>query len=350
MLMAGVAAAAGAQTQLAMNVGGATATRSVAGEQEWLYQWPGIYFEARFRGDAVSLHMDDANNWFDVLLDGKPEQVLKRPGKTVVVLNHLGAGEHGVRLQKRTETQASTGAFAGFFVERKKDALAPKVRPRKILFLGDSVTVGYGNTSPSMKCNKEQVFETTDTSEAFAPLVAKHFDAEYQVRAFSGLGLVRNFGGVAYPQYRLGSLWQRAIFADESSRAEAWEPQVIVIGIGGNDFSTPLRPAEKWKTQPQLTADYETTYLSFLKQLRELYPHTLIVMFWAAEVDTDYARAAQAVYAQAQAAGVSRLDRLELPKIERTGCNGHPSVRGDASVALLLDALIERHHDVWQGN
>ena len=348
-MVLGLACAAIAQTPLTMNVGGAVVPRVVGGVQEWVYQWPGIYFEGRFRGDGVKLHMDDANNWFDVLVDGRALMVLKRPGKMVVTLEHLGAGEHVVRLEKRTETQATTGAFGGFFVERREDALIPKARARKMIFLGDSLTVGYGNTAQGPKCSKEEVFESTDTSLAFGPLVAKHFDAEYEVRAFSGLGLVRNYGGVEYPQYHLGSLWQRAIFDDAASHAGEWDPQVLVIGIGGNDFSTQVTASERWKTQTEMASDYAATYVEFLKELRRLYPHALMVMFWTGDKTALYTQTAQFVFAKAQADGVGDLDHLEFAKMERTGCNGHPNLGDDARMAEALEAVIARHGDAWQG-
>ncbi|MES2394199.1 MAG: SGNH/GDSL hydrolase family protein [Acidobacteriota bacterium] len=349
LMVLGLAASAMAETRLTMNVGGAAVPRVVDGANEWVYQWPGIYFEGRFHGDSVALHMDDANNWFDVQVDGRTLMVLKRPGKTVVRLEHLGAGEHVVRLEKRTETQAATGAFGGFFVERKEDALMPKARARKMIFLGDSLTVGYGNTSAFTKCSKDEVFETTDTSEAFGPLVAKHFDAEYEVRAFSGLGLVRNYGGKEYPQFHLGSLWQRAIFEDASSHAGEWDPHVLVIGIGGNDFSTQVTATEKWKTQAEMASEYSDTYVEFLKELRYLYPHALIVMTWTSDKDALYTQTAQFVFAKAQADGVGNMDHLEFPKMDRTGCNGHPNLRDDAKVAELLEAVIARHPGAWQG-
>src|ERR1700761_3089636 len=111
LMMLGFVAAAGAETRREEDVGGAAVPRVVDGVSEWVYQWPGIYFEGRFRGDAVSLHMDDANNWFDVLVDGRAVMELERPRKTTVTLAHLGEGEHVIRLEKRTETQSATGAF-----------------------------------------------------------------------------------------------------------------------------------------------------------------------------------------------------------------------------------------------
>ena len=44
-------------------------------------------------------------------------------------------------------------------------------------------------------------------------------------------------------------LYPRALFDDPTPDDTPWEPQIIVIGIGGNDFSSPIRPDEPWGTQ-----------------------------------------------------------------------------------------------------
>jgi lysophospholipase L1-like esterase len=344
------ASPAPAETRLAMDIGGATVSRVVAGETEWVYQWPAVYFESHFRGDRVTLRMDDASNELNVLVDGKELMVLKRPGETVVALQHLGAGEHTIRLEKRTETQTSTGAFGGFYVDNKEDVLPAAARARRILFLGDSLTAGYGNRSAFSKCSTEELFESTDTNAAFGPLVAKHFDADYDVRAYSGLGLVRNYGGVDAPQYHLPNLWRRTIFADPQPDMRPWTPQVLVIGIGGNDFSTQVHAGEKWKSQDEMAAEYAKTYVSFLKELRRTYPHALIVMTWTADFSPLYTQTAEIVYTQAQAAGIGNMDHLVFPKMERTGCSGHPNIRDDAHVAELLESVIAQHAEAWQGH
>jgi len=169
------------------------------------------------------------------------------------------------------------------------------------------------------------------------------------VRAFSGLGMVRNYGGTAFPQYRLPNLWRRAIFADPQPDTRAWMPQVVVIGIGGNDFSTHVTPSERWKTQDELAAEYARTYVQFLHELRKIYPKALLVMTWTTDMDKLYTQSAAKAFAQAQSEGIGNTDHLEFPAMARTGCNGHPNIRDDARVAELLEALIARHGEAWQG-
>ncbi len=338
------------ETRLEMNIGGRTVERMVRGHEEWVYQWPAIYFESQFAGDHVRLQFDDASNNFNVLVDDRPLMLVKRPGRTSVTLDHLGAGTHTVRLEKVTETREETGAFAGFFVANAEEALPAKVAERRIEFVGDSLTVGFGNMSAFGTCSKEELFATTNAQESFGPLVAKHYKAEYRVEAFSGLGLVRNAGGTLYPQYSLPILWPRTLFDDPAEGATPWSPQVIVIGIGGNDFSLPFGSNERWKTQAEMAAEFERTYEAFIKSLRRSYPNALIVMMWTSDKSAEFTRSAAHVYATLQSDGMKNIDRLELPKMERTGCQNHPNIHDDAAVAKLFEAVIDTHNGAWQGH
>jgi len=338
--------AAHAETQLKMDIGG----RIEKTAEGYAYQWPAVYFEARFKGSSVRLAFDDPSNNFNVVVDGRDAMILRKPGRTSLTLSQLGAGPHVIRLEKRSETQYATGAFDGFFVPRAADALAPQHRTRQIEFIGDSLTVGYGNTSAFTQCTPDEIFETTDSQEGFGPLVAKHFDADYQVNAFSGLGIVRNYDGHEHPKYHMPMLYPRAIFDDPKPAAEPdWHPQVIVIGIGGNDFSTPLHDDEPWKTADDLKADYIRTYTAFVQNIRATNPGAFIILATPPGREDGYEQGTDAVFANMTAAGETRIDRVTLPELQSTGCNGHPNIHSDADVANMYIGYIEAHPALWQG-
>jgi len=310
------------------------------------YQWPGVYFEAAFYGDSVSMAFDDSANNFNVIIDGKPVMILRKPGSRTINVSVERSGRHTVRLEKRSETQYATGHFFGF--SARNGAWLP-ARARQIEFIGDSFTVGYGNTSAFTQCTPDEIFETTDAQESFGPLTAKHFDADYQINAFSGLGLVRNYDGREHAKYHLPMLYPRAIFDDPTPAVEPdWHPQAIVIRIGGNDFSTDLHAGEPWATPDALAADYQKTYIAFVERLRAANPKAEIVMFWD-EDNAAFSASAQKVFDALKASGMERLDHVALPKPADTGCNGHPNIRDDAKNADTFIAWFEAHPEVWQG-
>jgi lysophospholipase L1-like esterase len=320
----------------------------------YAYQWPGVYFEARFKGPGVVMKFDDSANNFNVIVDGRLVMEIKKPGKTDVRIDQLSDGQHVIRLEKRSETQYATGIFKGFFAPNLYQypslRIEPLKRTRQIEFIGDSLTVGYGNTSAFSQCTPEQIFETTDAQQGFGPLTAKHFDADYQINAFSGLGMVRNYDGREHPKYHMPMLYDRAIFDDPTQVNQPdWHPQVIVIGIGGNDFSTPVRPDEPWGNETNLRADYVKTYTAFVKTIRARNPEAWIILATPPDRQEGYTGGTDDVFAAIKATGDTKIDRVTLPELDKIGCNGHPSTRADTRVADFYIQYLTDHPQVWQG-
>jgi lysophospholipase L1-like esterase len=317
----------------------------------YTYQWPGVYFEARFKGAGVKLDFDDSANNFDVIIDGKTYMLLKKPGKAMISISLPEGGEHLVRLQKRSETQYSTGTFKGFYAYYPQaTVLNFPHRARQIEFIGDSLTVGYGNTSAFTQCTPEEIFETTDSQQGFGVLTARHFDADYQINAFSGLGMVRNYDGREHPKYHMPMLYDRTLFDDPTPvKQPNWHPQVIVVGIGSNDFATPVRPDEPWGNEANLRADYVKTYTAFVKTLRARNPDAFILLTTLDGEPEGYIGGTDAVFAAMTSGGDTKIDRITLPVLDYTGCNSHPNTRSDARAADIYIKYLEAHPQLWQG-
>ena len=126
------------------------------------------------------------------MVDGRQWRLFRRPGVTDFRLTGLSKGSHTVRLEKLTESQQGGSRFIGFYGMRGTVPLPPQKRPRQVEFIGDSYTVGYGNTSPTRTCTKAEVHDRTNTQAAFGPIVARHHGADYRVNAYSGIGIVHN--------------------------------------------------------------------------------------------------------------------------------------------------------------
>jgi lysophospholipase L1-like esterase len=331
--------AAAAQVTLEPFIGGRVVTSTVAGHAAYTYSWPGVYFEARFIGDAVDVKIDDAQNNLYLYVDGVHKLTLTRPGRTTVSLRDLDGSVHVVRLEKASETQDSTGTFDGFYIGTGEQALPPPRYDRRIEFIGDSYTVGYGDTARGQTCTVDDVRETTDTSESFAPLTAKHFNAAYRIVASSGHGVVRNYGGrdpgdtmpVLYPY----SLFDRSVPADDSF----WTPDVVVIGLGTNDFSTPLGDGEAWHTRAELHADFVRRYVEFVGQLRAKWPTAQFILMASTSFDHEIVDAVNAVADTLKHGGMTNLDVLAFDGLDYQACDGHPSLNDEH---LLSQLLIER--------
>jgi len=330
--------------QLPTHVGGRVLESTGAdGNKAYEYSWPAVYFETAFKGDSLTLKFNDDQNIFQLIVDGGTPVVINKPGAQDYTVPGLTAGTHTVRLEKITETQSSTGRFLGFFSDDKPAAL-PK-RKRQIEFIGDSFTVGYGNTSPSRECNNEELFNTTNSQRAFGPITAKHFNADYQINASSGFGIVRNYNGTS-PDKSLIGLYPFTLHSNNYIYTSNWQPQVIVIGLGTNDFSTKLNNGERWKTREELHQDYINKYVEFIHALQRKNPKAQFVLMASDKAEGEIANQVGKVLAQVKAAGMKNIESIIFTGLDYEGCHYHPSANDDKLVADLLIAHL-KSRKIW---
>ena len=256
------------------------------------FGWPGVYFESRFRGTGVRVRFEAPQEHVRLLVDGEQKMAVSKTGRVDLTFGGLPMGEHVVRLEKQTESQSGGGRFLGFYPVDGAAPLAAPHRARRIEFIGDSYTVGYGNTSPVRECSKAEVQDRTDTQQAFGPVLARRYDADYRVVAYSGFGIVRNYAGGS-PELSLPRIYARST-PDTRVGTEppetGWRPQIIVINLGTNDFSTPLRAGERWRGAEALRADYRRTYAGFVKRIAARQPQARFILMGSDEFIADERR------------------------------------------------------------
>jgi lysophospholipase L1-like esterase len=342
-----------ALSPLPMSVGGRVRTIHSSsliglGSEEYLSQWPGTYFETAFIGRELYFRVGTNHEILHVVVDGQPPLVLVNPEGGVYRLSGLGDGPHSATVLVVTESQQAPNSFGGFGIAAGEKPLTPKRRSRQIEFIGDSHTVGYGNTSPKRECSNDEVWATTDNSQAFGPLTASHYQADYQINAISGRGIVRNDDGT--PEDTLPVAYPYLLFDKKQKYADPnWMPQIIVIALGTNDFSTPLNPGEKWKTRDELHSEFEAIYVRFIQSLRAR-NHDAYIILWATDMfDHEIESEVQKVVEQARAQGEMKLSFVPVDHLLFTGCHLHPSLADDQTIRDKLVQLIDSSPTIWQG-
>lgn len=324
-----------AQEPLPLHIGGRVAMDP---DGVLTFGWPGVYFEGRFEGTGVTVRLDAARDHLRLLVDGEEKAVLREPGRLDLTFSDLPPGAHLVRLEKLTENQAGSSRFLGFYPVGETVPLAPQPRARRIEFIGDSFTVGYGNTSPGRDCGAEQVHNLTDTQQAFGPVLARRLDADYRINAWSGFGVVRNYAGNA-PELSLPAIYPRLVPAEPAPldpATDGWSPQLIVINLGTNDFSTPLKPGEAWPDDAALRAAYRERYLAFVAELHARHPDARFVLMGGPTFAADVDQITAALNAETSGLAVSApFDGLDL-----MACDWHPSLADEAKLAAVVEAAI----------
>lgn len=338
------ACSAQAPAPLPVHVGGRTIAAS---DGSLTFGWPAVYFESRFHGTAVSVSVDTKDDRLQLLVDGAEKALLIQPGPASLTLAGLAPGDHVVRLEKVTESQEGGSRFIGFYPAEGSTPLPPPAHARQIEFIGDSYTVGYGNTSRTRTCTTQEVHDTTDSQQGIGPTVARAENADYRIHAYSGFGVARNYNGAAPGDSML--LRYPRLKPDDATHLEtdtgAWKPQIIVINLGTNDFSTPVHAGEAWKDGDALRADYRAKYIAFAQSLMAKQPQAHLILMGS---DLFYDQVQQIAATLNQTAR-NPVITLHFGGLDMDGCHFHPSVKDDKTEAGFVQALIDQHPEYWNG-
>ncbi|GAA4935084.1 hypothetical protein GCM10023237_66760 [Streptomyces coeruleoprunus] len=306
------------------------------------YSWPGVYFEGSVRGTGVGIVIDDSAADYDVQIDGATVATLVTPGKKTHWINGLEDRAHTVRVVKRNDTPGSTSQFGGFVAAPGGAVLSkPAARRRQIEFIGDSNTVGYGNLSTSRDCTGDQVKRTTNADVSYGALVARRWNADYQLNAYSGLGMVRNYNG-GTPDVTYRTFYDRALLntaGDVWQNPGTWRPRLVVVNLGTNDFSTSINPGEPW-TPDGLAAAYRSAYGDFLQKLRGRYGSGTTLVAVGAGQFADHVQQVVKARNDAGDSGV-RYWFLDTSGLDFLGCHWHYSAADDRLIAERLTSFID---------
>ncbi len=330
-----------------------------------------VYVTAKFRGDSVAVKINDQNlgggyNLFDIFIDDLPPakltpvqlqityDVTPRDGTGQSL---LACGDHTVTVLKRTEADVGYTEFRGFeFAE----ILPPDPPPtRKIEIIGDSITCGAGVEATSVsapECIQNGLGGpgygqgVENGGEAYGVVLAKALHAQWHVVCAGGMGLLRNYySRTAYDPRTMRDVYLNLYPEDMSSTTmwdyKQWTPDVVVIGLGTNDFSS-IGDADGGLRTPMTQDEFQHGLTSFVDTLSGYYPGVTVVLVSSPILGNDYpnpgdtqlkddqaaVQGAAAYYSDAGDAGV-RVYAAIVDKVAGTGCGGHPSVAQQASAA-----------------
>lgn len=327
--------------RLPQNTGGNTIYSNGA----YQFQWPGVYFEARFKGPRIFFKISDDYNRFRVSVDSTEIFILEKPNEAVYEISDLGQGVHTIRIDKLSESQNNAGSFFGFYTQNIAQQMVQPQRSRKIEFIGDSYTVGYGNLSSSRAC-PGKLFQNTDNTKAFGQIVARHFNADFQINAYSGIGMARNYNNNMGDK-TIGHFYDRAIFSqDTTTSVPTFVPNIVFIALGTNDFSTPIKSGEKWNNVEELTQEYIEKYLLFLGQIRAKNSEATIIIAANLGANQKHLAALEAI-TKDYATRDNNFHFVLLPLLQNTGCDWHPNLNDHLAMAQIIVSKINDLKIKW---
>ena len=328
---------------------------SFANPERPTWNFPGIQIMAAFEGTSLRMMAKPQSGYFMAQIDqAEPFKVAFRGERDSVVTlaTALPEGRHLVRLMYVIEGYEFFPEFWGFVLDKGRRLVeAPPFPSRKIEFIGNSITCGYGHEG----LNRFEHFDyaTENHYYSYASIAARNLEAQHWVVARSGIGAYRNYDGpktgnpescmlaqYEYTGYAWGpELRQKKTFLSEKWDFSRYQPDVVCINLGTNDLSTPNFDLKLLKQN----------YQKLLKMVRQHNPKSKIVlligpMLYNQELEIAV-QMLNEIATEAQAAGDKEVYRFDIPHIDGEvflGNDWHPNVYQDEKMANELTAYLRK--------
>lgn len=302
----------------------------------------------QFNASAKMLEFDiEGEARFRVDEDGKEIAQFISGTRGIHQVKVAGDGEnHRYRLIKLSESNPGYAKIFGISLDKSgKFGVTPEHFNRRIEFIGDSFTVGYG-CEGQLGDADDQVFIKTNAAKSYAFLLADGYKADFQINAFSGRGLVRNYDNIV-PEWKVPRLYEYTVpgaapadlgqgLADKDLMYDinSFHPQVIVVFIGINDFQGNPPYGDK--------KEFAKAYTDLLQKLRKAHAGVKFLLVstkvWP---NDDLTPTVKAIYQAEVDAGRKDVEFIEV-HTENTALHGHPSEHSQADLAQTLRPLLGR--------
>jgi lysophospholipase L1-like esterase len=319
------------------------------------WNFPGVQIIAAFEGTSLKMKAKPRSGYFMAQIDqAEPFKVAFRSERDslATLATALHDGQHTVRLMYIIEGFEFYPEFWGFILDTGKKLVdAPALPTRKIEFIGNSITCGYGNEG--LKKEEGFEYETENHYYSYASITARKLNAQHWVVARSGIGAYRNYGEAKtgsprscmpvqyeYVGYAFDlKLRDEASFLSEKWDFSRYQPDVVCINLGTNDLSTKPYDLELLKQG----------YQKLLSMIRQHNPKAKIVfltgtMLYNQELK-EQKQVLDEVTAEAHKTGdkeVYRFDMEPISDVTFYGNDWHPNIYQDEKMADELTPFLRK--------
>lgn len=323
------------------------------------FNWPNSGIEFKFDGTTAAVNVTDITfdtdggdegNYFNVQVDGgEPQRIKMKAGRNVICENLAEGQTHSVKMVRSSEAYRGTIRIDHLLTDSEPTATTEK--DKKILFIGDSYTAGYGNVPELSDCTWGCA-KNTDNWYSYAGYVMRKLDADGDVLAYQGKGLATNGDGTT--ENNMASQFTKSdIYVDDAGflgnlngytqSTEVWNfeekaPQLIAIWLGTNDYLG---------TKGNAGAAFKTAYVDFLGNVKNKYPNATVICCSRPEEGQYYSEEVEEAVEQIGGA-INGYYYLKFNTFSGSGIYGHPNKAEHQVIANELITKINSISGVWE--
>lgn len=297
----------------------------------------GTVIKTRFSGTHCQILINDQhrynsyNNYLEIIVDGEAQRIKTTDKKnTIDFVKNLSDGEHTLMIVKDTEADIGYIELIGF---RCDELLMPEPLPdRKIEFIGNSITCGYGNDDSALSCDNGEWYDQHNAYKAYGPIVADKLNAQWMLSSVSGIGMIHS---CCDKTFEMPDVYETV---NLSVSGKAWDfsnykADLVTVCLGQNDGI-------------QDSAKFVSAYIGFLNTVRGYYPNAKIICLSSPMADNNLLNA-QKSYLSGVVNYFNNQDDNDVYKLIVTnnltsGCDYHPDMEEHQITANELEVFIKQ--------
>jgi lysophospholipase L1-like esterase len=201
---------------------------------------------------------------------------------------------------------------------------------QRLLFIGDSNTVAYG-VEGEAPCTFSA--STENVLYSYATLVGQDLSAEVHNVAWSGKGVVRNYGDSQTTSTDPMPVYYNRTLGLSDDAALLWDPSsfpadAVLVVLGANDYSTDPHPSD---------GDFVRGLVALLARVKLDYPAAAVGAFCEPHPSGNQCANIQ------RATELTKTTYLEIPTsvIVSEGCDSHPSIESQRNIADVVTPVVK---------
>lgn len=326
------------------------------------FGYPGSTIKFQYRGESIHFGLQDFDrsnpeegNWFNVIVDGIIVDSLEVDTlqRWYSIDFDFSSSFHEVEIFKRTESMVGNCRFFGIQYQ-SGDFRKVHESERKIEWIGDSFTTGYGNLisiEAPPKGNPSTGFHSRNENYyySYSSVVSRSLKARNECVSVSGIGVYRNYDGessfVMHDAYSV-------VFPSPSFKMENWDSKtfvdLVVINIGRNDFGREQRSG----VLNTDSARFVNGYSDLLNKVHDKQPSAKILLVYGGGLSdflprgnfklSRYRKWMNSVLVEFSKHSTSTCELLEIPILKGPyGEDWHPTIKSHQLMANILESKIK---------